>query len=165
MEKVIKIISYICVLFTSCLSINKQPISFKYYINDSLVKTESGFYTKKNELFTYFIGNSCDTFCELRYKNKALYYNELKCSLIDSIIINEEKRQIFIQKYKYDKPNVNDEELIVFFSVDYGIVVTYSYIWDTMYIFDKNKNFPISQLLNKVNLHEIPPPPERGIQE
>ena len=143
---------------------DKRDITIKVYRLDKILRKYD---------YDLILINKNDTkkfyYCDSVYTQDEMVFAELELMKKDSIVkyFNHECIELETETYnicgdkhkvlklKYDRPNESDEEQVLYFNHDYGLLVTYSWIWYTYSVFESDSTSKL--LINEIVNHEIYP--------
>jgi hypothetical protein len=114
----------------------KNDTVYCYYLEENITLTE-------NTLIFYMFRKSTLT-------DTVFYMFNQKCKFQGSKEYNIENGIAVVNKYYYDVPNSNDEELEIYYTDEFGIILTYNRPWGNIDIFRicEKSNKLIEKLIN-----------------
>ena len=75
-------------------------------------------------------------------------FNEEYCLKTGEIEFNLDSKSFVIERYRYDKPDVEDEQQNIYFNNELGLLVTHSSMWLTTVTYEAN--WISIQLINEI---------------
>lgn len=121
-------------------------------IDSAVLKVTEFDNSKSYQYVPYDKPDSNMTFYEFRIlENKdSLYYYQESCPLIDTMVYSIGKNAYRVLKYYYDEVNAIDEESIIYFTDEYGVLILFNEGWFMMagiFEYDKISNQLVNMIL------------------
>jgi len=126
-------------LFIACVSCKYETnitreIVVNSYLSDSLVRSFSlKVDVIKDEECSIYIYSNKDSvttiFSILKVCDSIAYYNNVECSILEIKQYEVDKNKYEVVTYLFDVKHSDDEELLLFFHPEYGLLVEYSEHW------------------------------------
>lgn len=133
--------------FVSDSLINKTQLELEIINENDCLNYIYTYYDSKKTKYSIFKA------CEL-----SAYYNNVECSLVKIEEYLIENGSYEILTYLFDEENSVDEELILFFNKDYGLIMEYSKHWNLSKTFISDET--TQELISQIELNYIIKPPE-----
>lgn len=97
--------------------------------------------------------------------NNELLYNNIPCSFIEQSVFDIEGKKVHIDKYEFNDEKVIDEEALLFYNSQYGLLAAKSLYWSAIELYQSKENSIILSRMQKDStafitpLSLLPPPP------
>lgn len=105
-----------------------QRMLDRYEIKDSIVFLNYQIITPKDTVYNYYFELPINGKMKHQY-NKEKSYSDFSIKLIDSVSVRLNKEKYEIYKYEFDELYSYDEEMLLYYVKDIGIIRQESYIW------------------------------------
>lgn len=95
---------------------------------------------------------------ERNRKSMHVVYNDVVCEKVSEREYSIHGKKITVECFKYDKPQVEDEEMEIYFNDKLGLLLTHSSIWLTSVVYetDSLSTLLIGKILNDTSFLSVP---------
>lgn len=139
---------YSLVLLFGCACSHRDPdscdVKISFQVESEVRSTyNSKLYVKnENNTFFFYYSDSLDfenfysERLERNRKSKHVVYNDVVCDKVSEREYSIHGKKITVECFKYDKPQVEDEEMGIYFNDKFGLLLTHSSIWLTSVVYE-----------------------------